>query len=283
MHYRTSSLKGVIDMHVHASPDVYPRKWNELELVRKAKSAGMKGVLLKSHHTLTADRGWLLRKMVRKINIFGGLVLNLPSCGGLNPKAVETAIKFGAKEIWMPTISANHHISNKKEGDTKQGITISTGNGKVPTNLMDILELIATNDIILGTGHLSPQESKVLVKLAKDHGVEKILVTHPEWELVSMPIKLQRDLVRKNAMIEHCYYATTGKGGSLNIQKIANQIKYVGAENCIISTDLGQANNPSPIRGMKDYIKALMKYGISEREINIMTKKNPSKLLELPV
>jgi predicted TIM-barrel fold metal-dependent hydrolase len=58
-------------------------------------------------------------------------------------------------------------------------------------------------------------------------------------------------------------------------------IRYVGAEHCIMSTDLGQYYNPPPAEGMRMFIALLLKNGISEREIELMAKKNPAKLLDI--
>lgn len=278
--YDTSLLQGIIDMHVHGAPDVIPRRLNEIELVREMKSAGMRGVLLKSHHTLTADRAWLIRKIEPAFEVFGSLTLNIPAAGGLNLQAVETAIKLGAKEIWMPTISSSHHL--RYEGkDPRKGLTIMTKSGELISEAIEILNLVAHADIILGTGHLSVGECRALVITAKEVGVKKILVTHPEWRLVNMPTQVQVELAKKGAFMEHCYYATTTLGGELDPRKIAEQIKAVGSEHCVMATDFGHELIPSPIQGMKEYIEEMMKYGISEEEIRKMTKETPAKLLNL--
>jgi len=275
-------LKNRFDMHVHGAPDIVPRKLNEIELAKQAKSVGMKGILLKCHYALTADRAWLVRQCVPGIHVFGGIVLNLPVTGGLNPEAVSTAIKFGAKEIWMPTISAANHL--KYEGkDPKMGINILSKTGELVPSVIEILNIIAESNVILGTGHLSPEETQILVSTAKKLGVKKILVTHPEWKLVNMSVKVQVELSKIGAIMEHCYYATTKLGGGLNPKEIAMQIKAVGAEHCIMATDLGQALNPNPIDAMKSFIKDMIAHGISMKEIDLMTIKNPAKLLELPL
>ena len=49
----TPGLDGVVDLHVHTGPDVRPRKMTGLELARAARSAGMRGFLLKNHHVPT--------------------------------------------------------------------------------------------------------------------------------------------------------------------------------------------------------------------------------------
>ncbi|MCJ7586000.1 MAG: DUF6282 family protein [Anaerolineales bacterium] len=57
-------LTGTIDLHVYNSPDVRARKMDYLELARKAANQGMRALLLKSHCTLTADRAYLVQKVV---------------------------------------------------------------------------------------------------------------------------------------------------------------------------------------------------------------------------
>ena len=58
-------------------------------------------------------------------------------------------------------------------------------------------------------------------------------------------------------------------------------IKSIGAEHCIISTDLGQAYNPTPVEGMRLWISTLLRKGMGEAEIEFMAKANPAKLLGL--
>ena len=58
-------------------------------------------------------------------------------------------------------------------------------------------------------------------------------------------------------------------------------IKRVGAERCVMATDFGQPYNPHPIDGMRQFIKVMQALGINERELEIMVKYNPARLLSL--
>ena len=49
-----------------------------------------------------------------------------------------------------------------------------------------------------------------------------------------------------------------------------------------MSTDLGQAHNPAPAEGMRMMIATMLKCGITEKEIELMVKVNPARLLGLP-
>ena len=106
-------IHGVFDMHVHAAPDIAPRKTNDLELARAAADAGMGGIVLKGHQGSTVERAWLVQQVVPNIRVFGSLVLNYP-VGGLNPNAVEFYVRLGVKEVWMPSLSAEYTIGFQK-------------------------------------------------------------------------------------------------------------------------------------------------------------------------
>ena len=49
----------------------------------------------------------------------------------------------------------------------------------------------------------------------------------------------------------------------------------------MIATDFGQAYNPHPIDGMRQFIKVLLALGVSHSEIDVMARRNPAKLLNL--
>ena len=274
-----SLIKGAIDMHVHSSPDVVPRLMSDIELARSAKEAGMSGVLIKCHQTPTAARAALAMEAVGGgISVFGGLVLN-NSVGGLNPVAVETEIKLGAKEVWMPTISAANFASYHK-GSHYPSIEVTDQTGRLKPEVHDILDCIAASDVILGTGHLSAQECELLAMAAFERGVKKILVTHPEFEAVRMPIEMQQRLARKGVFFERCFYATNSPQ-KLPPQEVAEHIKAVGADTTVLSTDFGQVFNRPPVEGLKEFIATMMQYGICDDEIEIMIKKNPRLLLNI--
>jgi hypothetical protein len=54
-------LKGAIDLHFHAGPDIRERKLTYLEAAMQAKEAGMRAILIKSHSTITADIASLIQ------------------------------------------------------------------------------------------------------------------------------------------------------------------------------------------------------------------------------
>ena len=84
-------LKDAFDIHIHTGPSVFPRLMDALDTAKSARNAGMRGIVIKNHHTPTVDRGYFVHKAVPEVVTFGGIVLNY-SAGGLNPFAVEAAL-----------------------------------------------------------------------------------------------------------------------------------------------------------------------------------------------
>jgi len=266
-------LSGFVDLHVHAGPDVRPRKLDDLEVARQAAEAGMAGCLLKSHVTITADRAAIAQKVVPGVRVFGAVALNR-EVGGLNPAAVEVALKLGAVEVWLPTFSA------RGKAGQPGGITVMDESGGLLPVVREILALVRDADAILGTGHLSLSEISLVVRLAKEMGLRKVLVTHPENEnIVGMPIEMQRDLAELGAWFERCYVSTLE--ANVTVEDIVGQIRAVGPRSTVVSTDLGQAENPAPVEGLRAYARALLAAGLTPEELCRVAAENPARLVGL--
>ena len=275
---RDISLSGLVDMHVHTAPDVEPRFADDIDTVRESADAGMRALLLKSHVTLTADRAAIAEKVVGKLRVFGGIALN-DAVGGINPVAVEVALRLGAKQVWMPTRDAAHE--RRYRGKTG-GLTIFTDDGQIAPAVHDVIELVRGADAILGTGHLSPEETVTLVRLAQAHRLRKILVTHPEAFFLKMPAAVQAEIAGEGVFFERCFVFTTAiSGATISVAGIAAQIRHVGMQSTVLSTDFGQAANPSAVTGLRVYLAELLACGLSLQEIRHMTGENPAYLLGL--
>jgi hypothetical protein len=281
-------LQGAIDMHVHVSPDVQDRRLDFIEAAKECRDAGMKGLVYKDQSTLTIDRAYAVNKLFPEIQAFGGIVLNL-SIGGLNPDAVKNAINLGAKIIWMPVTQTLHSINTREKLKWKflgpstlspdKAQTILDKKEELVPEVIEIIDIIAKANIIVATGHISPKESLILIEEAKKRGVEKILVTHPSAETIGASLDEQKEMVKKGAYLEHCFAPCMPAFDRLDPEKIMSSIKLVKAENCVMSSDFGQVFNPTPVEGMIMYVRLLKKLGITDKEIQLMVKMNPSKLL----
>ena len=261
----------MFDPHIHASPDLIKRCMDDIDVARTAASAGMRGVLIKSHVESTVGRAYLTQKILRQegasdFRVLGGLVLNHET-GGLNPAAVEASLSMGAAEIWMPTLSAAHNFAVKGK-DHKNGIAILQ-DGKLPPEMYEILSLIAEKNAVLGTGHLSVEEITILVREAKKQGVKKILITHPDSPTSGIPIDVQIELKTMGAFFERCYLpvALEAEVSEKIFKTIVSAIRSVGIGATVLATDLGRANLLDPVRGMSLFLERLSKERFSDREL----------------
>ena len=271
-------LNNVIDLHIHTQPDIQPRLLDDLQAAGEAKTAGMRAILIKSHVVPTAGRATIAEKAVGGIRVFGGLALN-SAVGGLNPDAVVAAIGMGAKMIWMPTRSAR---SMFRRAGLEGGITIFDEKDKILPVVGGILESIRQADISLATGHLSVSESVALVRMAKAMGLRKIVITHPESELIRMPLEVQQELDGPGIYFERCFVDTTqSMHCATSIEEISDRIRKVGFASTLLSTDLGQPINLPPVEGMAAYLAAMRAAGFSKKEIFRMASENPATLMDM--
>jgi len=271
-------LTNAIDLHIHTAPDAIPRKLTDIQAASKAKAAGMRGIMLKSHLTPTYARAAIAKEAIPGISVFGGVVLNA-AVGGINPHAVEAAMKMGAKCVWLPTSSSEQHIRHFQL-QNQQMVRIFEQNGAPCDGLMEVLELVAAAECILATGHLSPEESERLVGLAKEAGVKKIVVTHPEFEAVRMPVDMQMRLAAQGVFFERCFYATNSNQ-KLPVEEIAREIREVGWESTVLASDFGQDFNVPPTEGLRRFLEALARCGIPEKHLSAAVTSHPASLLGL--
>ncbi|MBN2240549.1 MAG: hypothetical protein JW712_12315 [Dehalococcoidales bacterium] len=278
-------LTGAIDMHLHPGITRGPVRVDVIEAAEQAQQAGMKALVYKSAN-YTAAVAALVNRMFPDIEIIGSVCLNY-EVGGINIHAVENAAMLGAKVVWMPTFSSKNSIDMMRaqgfpaKGD---GISIIDKDGKLIPEIIPILEVIQKNDMVLATGHISPKEILPLIKEAQNIGVKKIIVTHPtdkEFMEEVLTIEEMQQLAKSGAFMEFTIIGILPNEFCHHPAERVKVIKTIGAEHCIVSTDLGQPQNPTPVEGMRLFIATLLHHGITPEEIELMVKINPAKLLNL--
>jgi hypothetical protein len=154
-------------------------------------------------------------------------------------------------------------------------------NGDLVPEVEEIMRIVAEEGRALATGHISPLETKALVERARQMGLHRILVNHASSYITNIPPADQKELVKRGAFIEHCYIAALDKEHPVSVAHIAEQIKEVGPEHCVISTDLGQPGNPEPSKGLEEYVEQLLHHGLRGEEIEVMVKENPLTIIGL--
>jgi len=271
------NLSGVIDLHLHTGPDVRARSIDDLSAAREALAQRMGGVLFKNHHAPTAARAGVARLAVPGAPVFGGVVLNA-YVGGLNPAAVESAAQMGGRAVWLPTFSARNHRRHEGLGD--DGIDLLDAAGEPSVALRAVLEVVASHGLLLCTGHVSAAEVMALVPAAQKAGVSSILIQHAEHPVSALSHDQQRHLADQGAFLERCYaYPKPGGGHMPAFAQNVAAIRAVGAASTVLSSDLGQPDNPSWPDGYAAYLDQFFAAGITEAEMDLMCRRNPATLL----
>jgi hypothetical protein len=273
---------GAIDMHCHHGPDPHrQRSVDAAEAVAEAEALGMGGVVLKSHAYPTGPVAVLMQKTVKRLRVFGGICCDF-EVGGLNPAAVEVALRTGAKVVWMPTFSSVP--DRRKLGLPGPGIPLLDAAGRLVPPVEEILRLAREHGAVVATGHTDLAEQFALVDAGRALGVATVM-THALETLVGPDHRLADvvALADRGAVIEFTYL-TCIPGGMAATEEpatFAHAMMTVGPARVIMSTDFGQAASPHPAEGMALFIDEMLRAGVPATALDTMARRNPARLLGL--
>lgn len=272
-----ADLTGAIDLHVHASPDLRPRFADALTCAEIARDAGMRGIALKNHHYSTAPLAQLVMKVVPDIDVFSYIVLNRP-VGGINLAAVQAALGLGASIVSFPTMDSDHHLRVVGAGGDA-GIHLSA-NGDLLPECKAVIEATIAADRAIATGHASPEDSLRIVRYARSRGARRLLVTHASSFLIAMSVEMQRVAAAMGALIEHAFVATHSvMEEHVTIEHIATQIRSLGPQHCVLTTDFGQLATRSFRVGLAAFMEGLEAAGLGWGEVRAMVTSQPASLV----
>ena len=299
------ALIGAIDIHMHGDPDApgaggAVRAIDIFDAAAMAKARGMRGFVFKTHQdAASAGLAYLVRKHgVPGFEVFGRMASNYAT-GGINVAALEhyTQLKGGWGRIFeMPTRDSITATTRPGSMDpttlertrpwmlmmpegTPPYIAVSKNGELLPEvkHLIGVLAKIRTVDsngrMVLATGHATPEEHLLLAREGRRQGLN-VLLTHP-GDIPQLP-----EAAKLGAFIEvtasNIYKNEAGRTAA------AALIRKIGAESIIISTDCGQTGNVFPTDCLALAARGLRAHGITQRELDLMYKANPAKLLGLP-
>ena len=271
-------MEGAMDIHVHFAPDPkVERRGSAIDVAQQAKDMGMRGLVLKSHEYPTHPVAYTASQVVPDITLIGGVALDY-EVGGLNPAAVESTAKMGGRVVWMPTYSAR--ADHERKG-LNGGISLLDDKGQLVPEVFAILEQVKAHDMVLATGHISTAESMALAAEARNHGINRVVVTHATtmafWN--GMTVEEMKTLASMGAYIEHCLHVMMPLTNRMPPKELAETMSAIGLENCIVSSDFGQDFHPMPAEGLRMGVATLLQAGMEEVEIGLLVKDNPSRLL----
>jgi hypothetical protein len=282
---RMVSLEGMYDLHVHPAPSIQRRRFSALEAVKLANEERMAGVLFLDHTYNTTMMADTINEMGFRTKAFGSIMLN-EAVGGLSPSVVEIALALGTKQIQMPTYSSKAHFD--AYGDDQKIFPYKTrvkpfyvldDRGRLIPEVEEILELMKGTNSFLACGHLSTLEVHAIVRRSKELGL-KVIASSVSTDMPGYPLDDQKKWADAGAFMEHTYMALTDLPHVRTpITTIVGQIRAVGAERCVLGTDSGNMKLPDNVTAMRDFIACLIEAGLSDRELDLIARRNPRIVL----
>lgn len=285
-------VKNAWDIHVHASPSLFPRWGDAVDLASECSKHSMAGFVLKYHHGSSVEVASIANKNFGDIKIYGGVTLNY-GVGGLNPYAVDTAVALGGKVVWLPTIHAVNHENTMgvlggfkfQKSDTRirinSGISVVNDQGAIKEELKDILDLISGRSVVLATGHVSVQEIYKVQKYIMNEGLEiPLLINHALFRTTELSEQQINELANENTWFETVYLTVSPVADAVPIKKVAGIIGNTSDAQWIIASDSGQINNIKSPQALSTYAKMLVDEGIEEQRVLRMLRDEPKSLLK---
>ncbi len=287
-------MNGAIDTHVHNGPEAeLERRQDVLEAAQRAQAQGMRAIVLKNKEYGTAPLATIVNKLVPGFTAVGAVVCDL-WVGGLNPLAVDVALRQGARVVWMPTwtSAANLHRfgltpgaepppgrrfpigpeSLRRIGD---GIRMLDDAGRLLPVVHEILDLAAEHDAVVQSGHIGTDELRALLPATRERRLN-VICTHAN---ILLSLEEQKEVAAPDVLIELANVAVFG--GRQSYEQLAEAVRNVGAERCVLGTDLGQFSNPFPVEGYRSFVAGLLLSGISEEELLLVAQRNAARVLRL--
>jgi hypothetical protein len=283
-------LEGAVDLHCHFGPDflLAGRTPNHsvtaLQAAQEAADAGMAALVLKAHDFPTPALAYSINEAVPGVQTCGSITLD-HQVGGVNPWAVEHALRLGAKVVWLPTVSSHQDYLNgigPRLGYPGTGFKVVDEDGELLPAARDILELIVAHDAIIATGHTTAAEHFAVAKAFGRRG--RVVVTHACEVLAGPHLDHQQciELAELGAYVELtaqlCVKFMHAKPKPVG--EVAQLIHAIGPEQVVLSTDYGHTNDlPHPVQGLRDYLDGLWEAGVPEADLRRMACDNGARLL----
>jgi hypothetical protein len=221
------------------------------------------------------------------------------SVGGFNADAIRVAAYEGeydgfrpGRVVWMPERSSLHrarllgfdaetaarHLSPFPQGDIERDPT---------PEALEVLEVIAQEDLVLATSHLGPEEALVYMRFARELGVERMVVTHASNTGVGWTLDQKQRAVAVGALIEEASISWEPAMGLFHYAPVDAKTEVIGAmrtigpEHYVLATDCGFHVAPAPVDALRVFVALLLGAGFTEQEVRTMVSDNPRRLLRL--
>jgi hypothetical protein len=280
-------VDGAVDLYVHGSPDLLPRRLDDLALAAELRRDGIRAAVHRNHFSLTAERSRLVSDATG-FDLRGAVLLN-GTVGGLDPRVVEKELRMGACWVAMPTLSGRRYQSRisdyARSAATMAGpVDVVDGRGVVFPAVHEILQLVRASDAVLNLGYIGFAECMAVLQAAREHRVQRIVASNPTSILGLSTAEIDEIMAFPEVTVELCassIYPLNGRPSTVKPSDLAAIIRRFGAERCAFSSDSGHAGAPTTLELLTFGCLALSGEGITTAELRALVCDTPARLLKL--
>jgi hypothetical protein len=173
------------------------------------------------------------------------------------------------------------YLNTAKILDPSNGLTLTNENGKLRSEVREIIAIAKEYKLAIATGHISPEESFLVVDEANNLGGIPVIFSHPDSKSVggtSDDIKL---VIEKGAYVEICALGMMPAFQRVVPGEVCRLINEFGADNFILTTDFFFDWAPPPPEMLRMIIGTLLINGLNQDDIRKMVATNPRKILNI--
>ncbi|MBN1189955.1 MAG: hypothetical protein JXA46_09395 [Dehalococcoidales bacterium] len=280
-------VENSIDTQVRLYPDYVPRSNDILEYAVKASQAKMRAFISQDHFFPTFGQAWCAQQKVDEMVQQGQLEQACQCLGAQmlawsqHPDQVHLASKYpnvGAILLYCQTYGGKN---------CGPALNVVDENGKLDSELKEVLRLCAHYKIPLMSGHAAMSYDRILpmAQYASEVGANLLWMHAAPWTAMPERATLQqyRDLVRLG-----CYLQVDANKVLPSIiwpmidpNQGLEWMAELGPDHIIPCTDGGQPFFGDALDCWKMFVRAMIHYGIKKEDIKTMIQRNPAKLLYL--
>jgi hypothetical protein len=280
-------VENSIDTQVRLYPDYVPRSNDIIDYAIKASKARMRAFISQDHFFPTVGQAWAAQQKVDEM-VQAGQLEKACQCLGAHifawshhPDQVHLIQKYpnlGAVMFWCQTYGGDN---------CGPKLRILDENGKLDSEVKEIVRLCAQYKIPLMTGHATMDFKKVypLAQYAHEVGAHLLWMHAAPWaghedqatitqckELVSLGCYLQCDA---NKILPSIIWPMIDPNHGMD------WMAQLGPDHIIPCTDGGQPFFGDAVDIWKMFVRAMIHYGLKKEDIKTMIQTNPAEFLYL--
>lgn len=287
-------VEGAIDLHCHIDLEFsqqQPKREPEPVWLPKAEEMAIRGVVLKSHWWPTINVvPYILSSVKTNVALWSSVAMNV-TAGGPNTCVIEACAALGGKMVFLPTWSARNDILRKgfshrirsmyKNFDKMDnpGFAFTDESGRLLPKAKELIACCKSHNLVLGTGHVSWQESLAFAQDARDASFTRLVINHPLSAFIDAPLDALKQAGEMGAFVEVCW--TQLAPGRMDSAELVSKIRAIGLNQVVASTDYFRPYSPNPPELLRMFLGMLHEGGLNKEEVKRVACINPGRALGL--